>query len=323
MSDSAETTTMTAFTHGQGQALRPNRLIVPAPGEGQVRLRTRAVSFNNADLEGGDPGQIGGYEFSGDVEAVGAGVDKALVGRHVMGTTIGAFAEHVLAHHRHVIEIPSAVSYADAAALPTALLTEHGALTAGGFQPGATVLITAGTSSIGLVGIQIAKALGAAMVIATTRSAQREAFLRDAGADLTIATDDTDLVDGVLRATNGSGADVTLDHVGGQTLSDALAAAALGGTVVNVGRLAGSTAEVDLSVLWRRQVALRAVSYGFSDPETIGRILDGLADAVLPAVADGRIKAVIDRILPFEDAQAGLDRLAEGTTQGKVVLTLP
>lgn len=120
---------------------------------------------------------IAGYEFSGEVAAVGPGVDAGFLGRRVAGTTPGAFAEYVVVHHRHVMTMPGKLSFEDAAALPSALLTEYGALSLAGVGPGDSVLVTAASSAIGLVGVQLAKLLGAAPVIATTRSAHKRELL--------------------------------------------------------------------------------------------------------------------------------------------------
>ncbi|MFD7474126.1 alcohol dehydrogenase catalytic domain-containing protein [Streptomyces sp. NPDC059837] len=125
-------------------------------------VRAHAVALNNADavmLEANDPTAGGngieyqaGYEFAGDVSAVGEGVDTTAVGRRVMGTTPASFAQYVLADHRHVLPIPDGLDDTEACALPTGLLTEHGALMTGGFRPSQSVLITGATSSIGLMG---------------------------------------------------------------------------------------------------------------------------------------------------------------------------
>jgi NADPH:quinone reductase-like Zn-dependent oxidoreductase len=115
---------------------------------------------------------------------------------------------------------------------------------------------------------------------------------------------------------------VALDHVGGDALADAVEAACDGGDVVSVGRLGGARGSLDLLTLARRHVTLRSVSYGLTPPSVLGDLFDGLTSAVLPAVADGRIRAVIDRPYAFDDAHSALERLASGQALGKVVLHL-
>jgi NADPH:quinone reductase-like Zn-dependent oxidoreductase len=134
-----------------------------------------------------------------------------------------------------------------------------------GFHTGDAVIITAATSNLGLIGIQIAKALGASTVIGTTRTASRQEVLRHVGADVTVATEETDLVRAGLASPNGEGAQVVLDHVGGSTLADVLSTTRSGGSLVSVGRLSGDMATIDVSVMAARGLALHAVSYGFAD----------------------------------------------------------
>jgi NADPH2:quinone reductase len=316
------TETMIAFVAGTGGELAPTQLPTPTPGDAEVLVKTAAASFNNADSVQDGPGQIAGYEFAGVIAAVGESVDPKLLGQRVMGITVGAFAEYVVAHHRHVVPVPGDLSDEEAASLPTALTTEYGALRRAGFHPGDTVLITAATSNLGLIGTQLAKALGASTVIGTTRSASHQQVLRDVGADVTIATDEADLVRAGLAGTHGEGADIVLDHVGGSTLAEVLSTTRSGGSVVSVGRLSGDMATIDVAVMAARGLSLHAVSYGFADPEVLGRLLDGLADEVLPAVAERRVKAVVSRVLPFDHAPEALEELRSGEHVGKLVLRI-
>jgi NADPH:quinone reductase-like Zn-dependent oxidoreductase len=159
---------MTAFVAEEAGELVAKQLPIPSPGDAEVVVKTAAASFNNADGVQDKPGQIAGYEFAGVVAAVGESVDPKLLGQRVMGLTVGAFAEYVVAHHRHVVPAPGDLSDEEAASLPTALTTEYGALRRAGFHPGDAVIITAATSNLGLVAIQMAKALGASEVIGTT-----------------------------------------------------------------------------------------------------------------------------------------------------------
>jgi NADPH2:quinone reductase len=185
------------------------------------------------------------------------------------------------------------------------------------------VLITAASSGIGSIGIQLAKLLGAPTVVASTRSLQKAALLEEIGADaVVVVSADEDVAAGTRRATEGRGARVVLDHVGGDRLGDAIEAACDGGDVISAGRLGGARGSLDLFTLARRHVTLRSVSYALTPPSVFGDLLDGLRPVVLPAVADGRIRAVIDRTYSFDDAFTAVDRLASGEVCGKVVLRL-
>ncbi|MEV7108729.1 quinone oxidoreductase family protein [Streptomyces atroolivaceus] len=327
------TAMMTALFGGTTPQWQPREVPVPEPGPGQVLVRAHAVSLNNADVQqldssfdpdaGKKTEYLAGYEFAGDIAAIGPGAETARVGDRVMGTTQGAFAQYVLADHRHVMPIPESVGYEEASALPTGLLTEHGALTRARFNSGQSVLITGATSSIGLTGVQMAKALGATLVIATTRSKAKEALLRKAGADTVIVTDGQDLMQTALDATGGEGVDVVLDHVGGQTFANCLPATRTDGHVVNIGRLGGPQSTIDLDALSYRHLHVRGVSFGFSRPEALGQVVAAVVDEVMPAVADGRIRPVIDSIHAFDRAHEAADRMRGHQAHGKIILAVP
>lgn len=294
----------------------------PVPGPDDVLVHTRALALNNSDLAASPEGQIAGYDFSGVIDEVGENIDTALVGRSVLGAAPASFAEYVAAHSRHVLELPEQLAFPDAAPLPTALLTEYGALRRAGVRAGDTVLITAGTSGVALVGTQLARVLGAQTVIATTRSRDRADLLSRTGVDHVVITDEVDLADRVRQLTAGVGADVVLDHVAGGMLATAFDAARTGGSVVSVGRLSGPVAKFNLLRLAARQVTLTSVSFGFDPPSVIGDLLAGVRTDAMEAIADGRVRAIIDSRHAFKDAQVAFDRLRSGEAEGKVVLTL-
>ncbi|WP_235564984.1 zinc-binding dehydrogenase [Modestobacter sp. Leaf380] len=295
---------------------------VPTAGEGELLVRVQAVALNNGDLAPVNAPQVPGFEFCGEVTDVGADVDPAWRGRLVTGIAAGSFAEHVVAHHRHVLDVPAGVDPAAAATLPTALSTEYGAVRRSGMAAGDAVLVTAAGSGIALIGAQVARVLGAGLVIGTTRSAQRRPFLLGTGLDHVVVTDEQDLAEATRSVTAGAGADVVLDHIGGAVLDAAVAAARTGGSVVSVGRLAGGRADLDLFALARRRVVLQSVSYGLTPPAVIGDLMDGVRTELLPAVADGRLSPVVDSTHPFSRLGDALDRLRSGDAQGKVALVL-
>ncbi|MFF1695311.1 zinc-binding alcohol dehydrogenase family protein [Streptomyces sp. NPDC058257] len=327
------TSTMTALFGGAGPAWELRQVPVPRPGPGQVLVRARAVALNNADaamVADADPTNGGtgkeyqaGYEFAGEIAAVGSGVDTVTVGERVMGTSPASFAQYVIADHRHVVTVPDELPYEEACALPTGLLTEHGALTAGGFRPGQSVLITGASSSIGLIGIQIAKALDAGQVIATTRTAAKADLLVRTGADTVVATGEEDLTSAVLHATGGEGADVVLDHVGGAVFAAALPATRVDGSVVNIGRLDTAATTIDLDALSYRHLRLRGVSFGFTRAAELGEVIAAAGRQLLPAVADGRVRPLIDSSHTFATATEALDRLRSHQAHGKLVLVVP
>ncbi|WP_211221753.1 quinone oxidoreductase family protein [Granulicoccus phenolivorans] len=294
-------------------------------------IRNRASATNNADLpmlDEADPTTgghgrefVAGFEYAGEIAAVGAGVERWQVGDPVLGTFPGAFADYLVADARFVQRRPVGLAPEIACALPTALLTEFGALRVAGFAAGKSVLITGASTGIGLIGVQLAKVLGASQVIATTRTAAKTDLLTGLGADVVIVTADQDLPEAVLEATDGKGADVVLDHIAGQTFAQCLPATAEDGHVVNIGRLAGPASNIDLDALSYRHLTVHGVSFGFSrDWETVP-ILQAEEAEVLPAVAAGKIRPVIDRTVGVAEFQQVDDRLRSGAAVGKIVLT--
>ncbi|MFG2536073.1 zinc-binding alcohol dehydrogenase family protein [Streptomyces sp. NPDC048511] len=330
-------TTMTALFGGTGPDWTPRQVPVPAPGPGQVVVRARAVALNNADasmLAAADPTAGGtgeeyqaGFEFAGEITAVGegsgAGDGMPVAGTRVMGTAPGSFAQYVVADHRHVLPVPDELGHEEACALPTGLLTEHGALAVAGFRAGQSVLITGATSSIGLIGVRIARALDAGRIIATTRNAAKSELLVDAGADTVVVTGEQDLTQAVLAATGGEGVDVALDHVGGRTFADCLPATRTDGAVVNIGRLDRAASTIDLDALAYRHLRLHGVSFGFSRPAELGRVIATAGERLLPAVADGCVRPLIDSTLAFSTAARAAARLRSHQAHGKIILSVP
>ncbi|MFJ8749999.1 zinc-binding alcohol dehydrogenase family protein [Streptomyces sp. NPDC102441] len=325
--------TMTALYGGAGPDWAPRQVHAPRPGPGQVVVRARAVALNNADasmLAAADPTAGGtgeeyqaGFEFAGEVTAVGAGAGMPALGSRVMGTTPGSFAQYVLADHRHVLPVPDELGNEEACALPTGLLTEHGALAVAGFQAGQSVLITGATSSIGLIGVRIARALDAGRIVATTRDAARSDLLENAGADTVVITGEQDMTQAVLTATRGQGVDVALDHVGGRTFADCLPATRSDGAVVNIGRLDRAASTIDLDALSYRHLRVHGVSFGFSRAAELGAVIAAAGERLLPAVADGRAQPLIDSTWSFDTAARAAARLRSHRAHGKIVLSVP
>jgi NADPH:quinone reductase-like Zn-dependent oxidoreductase len=185
------------------------------------------------------------------------------------------------------------------------------------------VLIVGATTSIGLVGVQLAKALGASRVLATTTSQAKAPHLAAAGADVIINTQTESLDERALAATDGEGVDIALDHVGGQLFADLLPATRLGGMIVNIGRLAGPVCSINLDQLSFRRLRVRGTTFSVRTSDERAEVCAALAADVLPAVADGRIRPVVDRVLAFADADAAAAHMRSNRAVGKIVLELP
>ena len=322
---------MRALVGGTGPDWEKREVEVPSPGPGQVLIRVHAAGLNRADLymlEGAyNPDSktsavyTAGLELAGEIAAVGDGVTSVIVGERVCGAGLGAFADYALLDARHVIKLPGSLSWIDAGALPVGIVTEHDALvTQAGFTAGQSVLVSGGTTAIGLIGVQMAKALGASMILATTTSANKTAALKAAGAEVAIDTSAAGLTDAVLKATKGVGVDVVLDHVGGQLFADAFAATRVGGTVINIGRLGGPASTVDLNTLSFRRLRILGTTFSVRTPVELACVCAAVKPDVMPAVAGGRIRPLVDRVFDFDDAKKAADYLRTNQAVGKVVL---
>lgn len=328
------TETMRALVGGVAPDWEPRDVDVPTPAPHQILVRVRAAALNRADLymlEGSyNPNTktshvyTAGLELAGEVAAVGSEANGFAAGDRVMGAALGAFAQYALLDHRHAFKAPESLAFTEAATLPVGLATEHDALvTQAGLEPGDSVLIVGGSSSIGLLAIQLAKALGAGQVIATTTSDEKAAALTQAGADVVVNTKTESLPEKVLQATGGTGVDITLDHIGGELFADLLGATRVQGTIINIGRLAGPQTTINLDQLSFRRLRVRGTTFSVRTPEEQAEVCAGVVRDVLPVLADGQIRPMVDRVYPFAEAQAAADRLRANQAVGKLVLELP
>ena len=317
---------------GHGPDWVAESIPAPAPGPGQVLIRVHAAALNRVDLymlEGSYDNSVqgcepypAGRECAGTIAAAGQGVDPALVGTPVMTTAAGSFADHVLVDARYVMPVPTGLSWAEASSLPVALGTEHDALLQTGFAAGDSVLVLGATSSIGLIGIQLVKALGASTVIATTTSDEKAATLKSLGADAVVNSSSTDMAETILELTAGQGVDVVLDHLAGTPLAAALPATAIGGTIVNIGRLAGRESTISLDSLSFRRLRLIGTTFSVRTANERALVYERLRDGVLDTVSAGQVKALVDQVLPFAEAKAAADALRTGAAIGKIVLDI-
>ena len=236
---------------GEADVLRIEELPDSQPGKGEVRLKVAAIGINRAEvmfrqgvyLESPELPSRLGYEAAGTVDAVGPGVSGIQIGDRV--STIpsfsmiqyGVYGESAIVPAHAVARYPGALSAVEGAAIWMQYMTAYGALIEyGKTQKDASVLITAGSSSVGLAAIQIAKSVGA-LAVATTRGPDKKQFLLDAGADHVIVTDKADLAAQTMAITDGRGADIIFDPVAGPFLEKLAQAAAPGATIFEYGAL--------------------------------------------------------------------------------------
>lgn len=317
---------------GGPEVIRIGEVPDPAPGRGEVLVRVRAASLNRADLlqrRGGyapPPGtrrDVPGLELAGEVVRAGDGVEGFRPGDRVMAIAPGeAQAELAVVPARMLLPVPAALSLEEAAALPEAGLTAHDALfTIGGLRPGWTVLVHAAGSGVGTLAVQLARAAGATS-IGTSRTPEKLAQARALGLDhgLVVGRDAPRFADEVRRLTGGEGARIVLDFVGASYAAENLAAVAVRGTVVVIGTMGGADAATDLRLLLSKRAALVGTNLRMRPIEEKIAATQAFARDVLPLVAAGRVRPVVDEVLPFERAREAHERLERDASFGKLVL---
>ncbi|MFC1421151.1 NAD(P)H-quinone oxidoreductase [Streptacidiphilus cavernicola] len=303
----------------------------PRPAPGEVVVQVAATAVNHADLRqrrglypvppGASP--ILGLECAGTVAEVGPDVQGIAVGDRVCALLDGGgYAERVAVPQGQLLPIPDGLDFAEAASLPEAACTVWlNLVMLGGLTAGQTVLVHGGTSGIGTLALQVIRELGA-RAVATAGSARKTEWCRDAGA---IAVDyhHEDFVAAVRDATEGRGADLVLDCVGAPYLTRNLDALADGGRLLVIGLLGGRSTEIDLNTLLRHRLTLTASTLRARSAAEKARIVGQVREHLWPLIDAGRVRPVIDRILPLPEAAEAHRTLEGGGHIGKIVLTTP
>jgi NADPH:quinone reductase len=305
----------------------------PAIGPRDLLVAVRATALNRADISqragryrqqatAREGLHIAGLESAGVVVDAGADVRHHRIGDRVMGMCGGGFAEFLAMDERLAIPIPESLDWIHAAATPVAMMTEHDAIaTRAELRAGESLVVHAAASGVGLMGVQIAKLLGAAPLLGTVADPRQAALVRELGADDAINFHERDFEQAVAEATV-AGVDVVIDHVGGPYLAANLRAMAVGGRLVSVGRLGPTVGEIDLDLLARKNLKLLGVSFRTRDIDQYGAIARAAIDAVLPAIADGRVRPVVDRVFDLDEAAEAQDHMLANRHLGKIVLSV-
>jgi putative PIG3 family NAD(P)H quinone oxidoreductase len=303
---------------------------LPEPGPGEIRVRVHASALNRADLlqrrglypaPPGAPQDVPGLEYAGEVDAVGEGAGLWAVGNRVMGIVGGGgYAEYVVVHEREAMRIPQGFSYEEGAAIPEAFLTAYDALfTRLELLMGERVLIHAVGSGVGTAALQLARAAGA-VTIGTSRSPEKLRRAAELGLDVGIDTGREELAAALESATSGGGVHAVVDLVGGKLLEQSLRGLAQGGRVVVVGTVAGSRVELDLGLLLQRRIRIVGTVLRTRPLEEKIALAREFSSTVLPLLSSGKIRPVVDRVIPFADVADGHRQMEENDTFGKIVL---
>ena len=299
---------------------------VPQPAAGQVLLRMLAAGLNRGELipgglAKGSAAKPAGIEGAGEVVALGAGVTGIAPGSRVMGRCAGAFSEYAVMDVREALPVPPGLAIEAAAAVPLAFLVAHDMLRLQGrLAAGEWLLVTGVSSGVGVAALQTAKALGAG-VVGTSGSAAKLARLHELGLDVGIATRSADFADAVLRATGGHGADLVVNAVGGTLFAECVKCMAFEGRLATVGYVDRVLhAEIDLQALHARRLTLFGVSNKLRSNDQRAAGVPAFRAELLPKIADGSIRPLVDRVFPFDQLDAARACMEENRHVGKIVL---
>lgn len=345
----AKTMKAVAYTrYGGPEVLEYGDQPMPEIGRGEALIKVLAVGLNGYDLmarsgrykpnKGVFPHILGG-DFGGEVVAV----DRATGSEIAIGTRVtswwvlpcgiceqcmgghhnrcardyrylgahekGAYAQYVKHPALHLIPLPDTVSFEEAAAFPNAFGTAWHMIERAGLRAGETVLVNSASSGVSMAAIQIARLAGA-YVYATSSAEWKLEKARALGAHETINYNEVDFTDEIMKRTAKRGVDVAVEHVGGAFLDKTIRALTRGGRLVTVGGTAGYACEIQVNYLFHKELSV------IGSNSATKRDLE----VMMPLLADGRLKAVIDRVFPLEEAADAHRYLEQGKQFGKVVL---
>jgi NADPH:quinone reductase-like Zn-dependent oxidoreductase len=263
-----------------------------------------------------------GLECAGEVASVGPEVTRWKLGDRVMGRCWGGFAECAVMNAALAMPAPERLTWTQAATMHVMVVAYDAVVTNGELKGGEAILVNAASSGIGVASMQIAGLLGAAPIIGTTRAIAKLApVARERLRDVEIV-DAADFVRPVMELTRDRGVDVVADSVGGTVLADNLRCMALQARLVSIGRMAATKAELDMDLLALKRIRLIGVTNRTRTPQEQAQMVVRFSRDILPALADGRIVPLVDRVFPFAQASDAVRYLAANAQVGKVMLTL-
>src|SRR5215204_1400114 len=300
----------------------------PSPGEGEVLIEVKAVGVNYADtmrrrneyVEETSLPFVPGSEVSGVVAEVAAGAEDVNEGDRVMTLLgIGGYAGYVAAPARNLIPIPEGMDFDEAAAIPLQGLTAYHVLkTSGMLEEGESVLVHAAAGGVGTYAVQMAKLMGASLVIATASTQEKLDLAKNLGADVLINYTEEDWPDEVLEATNGEGADVILEMVGGDFIQKNLKCLAAFGRMVVYGAASGERGSlVPMNLMYKNHTVA-----GFYLPQIMSRpkLFGPSLKEILGWISSGDLKLTVSARYPLEQASEAHEALEGRQTTGKIVL---
>jgi NADPH:quinone reductase-like Zn-dependent oxidoreductase len=330
--------------HGGPEVVRIEQVARPRPGPGEVLVQVRACAMNHLDLwvRRGIPIEttmphIGGCDIAGVIAEAGEGVDAARVGERVVINpslwcghcrdclraeesqcatyrifgehTNGGFTEFVAIAADHVYAIPETLSFEEAAAIPVSYMTAWRALRRAALAPGEDVLVIGASGGTALAAVQIARMIGA-RVFAVTRGAEKAARIKELGADVVYDRGEVDWAKELYRETGKQGVDVVVENVGTPTWNSSVRSLARGGRLVTYGGTGGPRVELDVRVMFWKQLSVIGTTMA-SKKEF---------EDLLRVVFAGRVRPIVDSVMPLDAAREAHERLEAGGQLGKIVL---
>ena len=313
---------------GGTEVIQFRDLSSPVPADHQIRVRVHAAGLNRADIHQrrghypappGWPADVPGLEYAGVIDALGPDVTQWTAGDRVMGLVGGgAHAECVVVHEDEVLPVPAGMSLTDAAAIPEAFLTAYDALAIRGrLQPGERVLIHAVASGLGTATLQVARVLGAAVVLGTSRTGAKLERARQLGLDVTI-----DTTAGSFPEQVGDSVDVILDVLGASAWSENLAVLGPRGRLIMLGFLGGATTQADFTLVLRKRLEVIGSMMRTRSLEERISLVSAFREEMLPHFTDGSLKPVVGATYPMTDLVEAHQAMERNETFGKVVLIL-
>ena len=316
---------------GGPEVLVPETRSVPAPGPDEILVKVAAAGVNRPDVaqrSGSYPPPPGasdlpGLEIAGEVVAVGSNAKKHKVGDKVMSLVAGGgYAQYCIAQDAQALTVPSTLSMTEAGAVAETLMTVwHNVFERGGLKAGETLLIHGGSSGIGTMAIQLAKAFGAKVIVTVGSKEKADACVK-LGADHAINYKTQDFVAEVKTATGGKGVEVILDMVGGDYVDRNYDAAAVDGRIVQIALLGGGKATINVGKLMMKRLNHTGSTLRPRSNADKAAMVAAIEAKVMPLFREGRIKPLMDSSFPLEKAADAHRRMETSEHIGKIVLVV-
>ena len=327
----AQMTVVAISKPGGPEMLVPETRALPAPKAGEVLVKVATAGINRPDVaqrSGSYPPPPGasdlpGLEIAGEVVALGEGA-KHKIGDKVMSLVAGGgYAQYCIAQDAQAMTVPSSLSMQEAGAIPETLMTVwHNVFERGALKAGETLLIHGGSSGIGTMAIQLAKAFGAKVIVTVGSQDKADACLK-LGADHAVNYKTEDFVEAVKKATGGNGADVILDMVGGDYIDRNYDAAAVEGRIVQIAFLSGTPkATANFAKLMVKRLHHTGSTLRPRSNADKAAMVAAIEAKVLPLLREGRVKPLMDSTFPLEKAADAHRRMETSEHIGKIVLVV-